>query len=173
MGYSGAGGKLIDEKYQKRKISWHCPFKTAISGSLCLTREKLTEKFLHSVNSYFNSSAKHWDLDFISCDCCVKTSRTPPSWDAFYQEGETHNCSTLGKVLLLYCIYIILHRKCSLPPPPPLSPLVLSVHCRGAAFLCLLCERGGGGNWSACIYLEQLRTLCFLWGEGNNIHGQI
>ncbi len=27
MGYSGAGGKLIDEKNQKRKISWHCPFK--------------------------------------------------------------------------------------------------------------------------------------------------
>ncbi len=27
MGYSGAGGKLIQEKYQKKKISWHCPFK--------------------------------------------------------------------------------------------------------------------------------------------------
>ncbi len=27
MGYSGAGGKLIDEKSQKQKISWHCPFK--------------------------------------------------------------------------------------------------------------------------------------------------
>ncbi len=25
--YSGAGGKLIDEKNQKQKISWHCPFK--------------------------------------------------------------------------------------------------------------------------------------------------
>ncbi len=31
MGYSGAGGKLIDEKNQKRKISWHCPFKLMIS----------------------------------------------------------------------------------------------------------------------------------------------
>jgi hypothetical protein len=30
MGYSGAGGKLIDEKNQKRKISLHCPFKHAI-----------------------------------------------------------------------------------------------------------------------------------------------
>jgi hypothetical protein len=28
MGYSGAGGKLIDEKNQKQKISWHCPFKS-------------------------------------------------------------------------------------------------------------------------------------------------
>ncbi len=27
MKYSGAGGKLIHEKNQKPKISWHCPFK--------------------------------------------------------------------------------------------------------------------------------------------------
>ncbi len=27
MDYSGAGGKLIHEKNQKQKISWHCPFK--------------------------------------------------------------------------------------------------------------------------------------------------
>jgi hypothetical protein len=27
MGYSGAGGKLIDEKNQEQKILWHCPFK--------------------------------------------------------------------------------------------------------------------------------------------------
>ncbi len=27
MGYSGAGEKLIHEKNQKQKISWHCPFK--------------------------------------------------------------------------------------------------------------------------------------------------
>ncbi len=25
--YYGAGGKLIREKNQKQKISWHCPFK--------------------------------------------------------------------------------------------------------------------------------------------------
>ncbi len=29
MEYSGAGGKLIHEKNQKQKISWHCPFKMA------------------------------------------------------------------------------------------------------------------------------------------------
>ncbi len=28
MEYSGAGGKLIHEKNQKQKISWHCPFKS-------------------------------------------------------------------------------------------------------------------------------------------------
>jgi hypothetical protein len=27
MEYSGAGGKMIHEKNQKQKISWHCPFK--------------------------------------------------------------------------------------------------------------------------------------------------
>ncbi len=27
MEYTGAGGKLIHEKNQKQKISWHCPFK--------------------------------------------------------------------------------------------------------------------------------------------------
>ncbi len=27
MGYSGAGAKLIHEKNQEQKISWHCPFK--------------------------------------------------------------------------------------------------------------------------------------------------
>ncbi len=27
MEYSGAGGKLINEKNQKQKISWHCRFK--------------------------------------------------------------------------------------------------------------------------------------------------
>ncbi len=27
MEYSRAGGKLIHEKNQKQKISWHCPFK--------------------------------------------------------------------------------------------------------------------------------------------------
>ncbi len=30
MEYSGVGGKLIDEKNQKQKISWHCPFKLNI-----------------------------------------------------------------------------------------------------------------------------------------------
>ncbi len=28
--YSGAGGKLIHEKNQKQKISWHCPFKVQL-----------------------------------------------------------------------------------------------------------------------------------------------
>ncbi len=31
MWYSDAGGKLIHEKNQKQKISWHCPFKVQLS----------------------------------------------------------------------------------------------------------------------------------------------
>ncbi len=34
MEYSGAGGKLIHEKNQKQKISWHCPFKLKGSHSM-------------------------------------------------------------------------------------------------------------------------------------------
>ncbi len=30
MEYSRAGGKLIHEKNQKQKISWHCPFKVNV-----------------------------------------------------------------------------------------------------------------------------------------------
>ncbi len=32
MAYSGAWGKLIHEKNQKSKISWHCPFNPGLSG---------------------------------------------------------------------------------------------------------------------------------------------
>ncbi len=32
MEYSGAGGKLIHEKNQKQKISWHSPFKDWVPG---------------------------------------------------------------------------------------------------------------------------------------------
>jgi|LakMenEpi03Aug12_release.lakeMendotaPanAssembly.Ray.scaffolds.fasta_scaffold395430_1 hypothetical protein len=34
MEYSGAGGKLIHEKNQKQKISWHCPFSPIAIGIL-------------------------------------------------------------------------------------------------------------------------------------------
>ncbi len=42
MGYSGAGGRLIDEKNQKQKISWHCPFnQTDLSGRSLQTNESV------------------------------------------------------------------------------------------------------------------------------------
>ncbi len=34
MEYSGAGGKLIHEKNQKQKFSWHCPFNGALPWNI-------------------------------------------------------------------------------------------------------------------------------------------
>ncbi len=49
MGYSGAGGKLIQEKNQKQKISWHCPFKFQIPSRV--VSELSTQKT--TLDSYF------------------------------------------------------------------------------------------------------------------------
>jgi len=38
MEYSGAGGKLIHEKNQKQKISWHCPFKSPSTSVSTVSR---------------------------------------------------------------------------------------------------------------------------------------
>ncbi len=51
MEYSGAGGKLIHEKNQKQKISWHCPFKCSNLTLLFYTRvlkikEREVKKFV-------------------------------------------------------------------------------------------------------------------------------
>ncbi len=50
MEYSGAGGKLIHEKNQKQKISWHCPFKLALIRralfSWCFSRQALSKQAL-------------------------------------------------------------------------------------------------------------------------------
>ncbi len=37
MEYSGAGGKLIHEKNQKQKNSWHCPFNEWLVKKLKMT----------------------------------------------------------------------------------------------------------------------------------------
>ncbi len=34
MQYSGAGGKLIHQKNQKQKISWHSPFKVNLKAKI-------------------------------------------------------------------------------------------------------------------------------------------
>ncbi len=46
MGYSGAGGKLIDEKNQKQKISWHCPFKEISYKAYLRTNEPWISVFI-------------------------------------------------------------------------------------------------------------------------------
>ncbi len=59
LGYSGAGGKLIDEKNQKQKISWHCPFNKIYKYVLttfwiyfvhiwiCIPRKIMKSQFFH------------------------------------------------------------------------------------------------------------------------------
>ncbi len=61
MGYSGAGGKLIHEKNQKQKISWHCPFnkvlcQTSSIGRLLLHNGGLWNAF---VTKKFTSKPFH------------------------------------------------------------------------------------------------------------------
>ncbi len=50
MEYSGAGGKLIHEKNQKQRISWHCPFKSWL----------LLKVHKHEINfNFFWPKSKH------------------------------------------------------------------------------------------------------------------
>ncbi len=53
MEHSGAGGKLIDEKNQKQKISWHCPFNDGLRLSLMLL---IYPELLH-LQSFFQEGA--------------------------------------------------------------------------------------------------------------------
>ncbi len=63
MKHSGAGGKLIHEKNQKQKISWHCPFnqnmhKIPFTG-------KIIFGFSYDISTriYF-TGGHHWSLVF-------------------------------------------------------------------------------------------------------------
>ncbi len=47
MEYSRAGGKLIHEKNQEQKISWHCPFK-----KLLKVQEAQLEILLYQTNDW-------------------------------------------------------------------------------------------------------------------------
>ncbi len=59
MGYAGAGGKLIHEKNQKQKISWHCPF------NMCLCSWRPYMQFLIFFFFYQNINLKaDWILTF-------------------------------------------------------------------------------------------------------------
>ncbi len=45
MEYSGVGGKLIHEKNQKQKISWHCPFRRMLSMHYIILKVHKNENF--------------------------------------------------------------------------------------------------------------------------------
>ncbi len=50
MEYSGAGGKLIHEKNQKQKISWHYPFKVNFS-----------------LDTHYQSLDENWKIKYSMC----------------------------------------------------------------------------------------------------------
>ncbi len=56
MEYSEAGGKLIHEKNQKQKISWHCPFKPAPSFLLSTSPGQLDVQYPLYLYNVLNSS---------------------------------------------------------------------------------------------------------------------
>ncbi len=57
MECSGAGGKLIHEKNQKQKISWHCPFKLVQSneGAIVDSIISRVHPFLHNIRYFLPS----------------------------------------------------------------------------------------------------------------------
>jgi hypothetical protein len=58
MEYSGAGGKLIHEKNQKQKISWHCPFKIILSEFLNEPRNVLKTMNVRSCPWMFSDTGR-------------------------------------------------------------------------------------------------------------------
>ncbi len=66
MGYSGAGGKLIHEKNQKQKISWHCPFNMQLTiytvnlGPWITENEKKEETYPNIYKTATNMQFQHF-----------------------------------------------------------------------------------------------------------------
>ncbi len=61
MEYSGAGGKLIHEKYQRQKISWHCPFK--------LQYTKCSPDSYHSYHHITKDRLRHYSSRHMLSTC--------------------------------------------------------------------------------------------------------
>ncbi len=65
MEYSGVGGKLIHEKNQKQKISWHCPFKGIVLQNFLACHPDVIPPRRKSDYPDQNSSFSPWR--FITC----------------------------------------------------------------------------------------------------------
>jgi hypothetical protein len=62
------GGKLIDEKNQKQKISWHCPFKWPWRKKIYLYANSSKQKYLNKIFLIEDFSIRHrcqWHQWFI------------------------------------------------------------------------------------------------------------
>jgi hypothetical protein len=61
MEYSGAGGKLIHEKNQKQKISWHCPFKVNLKAKMYIYVNSTTQRCPNKIiNIFLLEGFKPW-----------------------------------------------------------------------------------------------------------------
>ncbi len=96
MEYSGAGGKMIHEKNQKQKISWHCPFKKPF-----LIHDSAT-------NPSWISRGK-FRFFFINVNC---------------QEGLTINVKFIRHIHFLSHVFtsMFLTTHKNRPTPPPSAP---------------------------------------------------
>ncbi len=79
MGYSGAGGKLINEKKKKnhkQKISWHCPFK-----GKTVKIEKENNCNIINTTTLLAKSEKllltNFEVVLASCEAVLSTRNTP------------------------------------------------------------------------------------------------
>ncbi len=70
MEYSGAGGKLIHEKNQMQKISWHCPFKHTMCpwrySPVKIATITTTTKPRHPAILYIEPTYHVQDVDWFS-----------------------------------------------------------------------------------------------------------
>ncbi len=69
LDYSGAGGKLIDVKNQKQKISWHCPFTSLLSPEKILTHglsENAATIFLKHERIRKTCTCTQWSVTLFS-----------------------------------------------------------------------------------------------------------
>ncbi len=73
MGYSGAGGKLIHEKNQKQRISWHCPCIAPMVWPFLSTTAQLyaTHRRGGRRGKRHSSSAQEWGHSGVAWGDCV------------------------------------------------------------------------------------------------------
>jgi hypothetical protein len=135
--YSGAGGKLIHEKNQKQKFSWHCPFKVGTGESLfddyrsitvlwhgigffsflipmsSTTRNQIWKPHISSETPLSSSSwLRKWKRQEVMSRCCIPFVKLQFAIIEYMCKSKIHFsyliCFRLLKgIKELYCIIIL------------------------------------------------------------------
>ena len=95
MGYSGAGGKLIHEKNQKRKISWHCPFKDMF---WCIFA------YFHTTRNIVSEKIFFYCLEWLKT-CFYAFAHTFRSPETFFQKRYFLLSEVVKNVFWCICAY--------------------------------------------------------------------